>query len=496
MRLPTLATAAALLAAVALLAACSEDASLSISGPAAFDADGSPAGDRYDAIAENPFVLTAAEPVSTFSVDADGASYANVRRFITREGLRPPADAVRTEEFLNYFDLHNPYDDDAHPVAVSGEVSACPWRPEHRLIRIGLRGAPLPDGERVPQNFTFLIDVSGSMQGSDRLDLLKTGFAAFAKTLDARDRVAVVTYGSASTLALAPTPGNEHDRIIAALDALGAGGSTAGAAGITTAYDLAEESFIAGGNNRVVVGTDGDFNVGVSSREALVELIEERRGAGVFLTVVGVGRGNLNDASLEQIANRGNGTYEYAATARDIEKVFVHEVDKFTTVAQDVKIQVAFDTAVVQAYRLIGYENRVLANGDFGDDAEDAGEIGANQSITALYEVKPVDGDGGGTLEEVQTSTVYLRYKRPGATESVFFSTPVFDAGAGFRESSDRQRFSAASAAFALTIRNSDYRGTANADSARVWLETTAGMPDAHGYKRELAEVMAAFGRL
>lgn len=480
-----------------LAAACTEDQGLGIGDGSFADGPGA-AGDRYAPITENPFVYTAVEPVSTFAVDADGGSYANVRRFIVEEGLQPPADAVRTEEFLNYFDLDYVYDDPTHPVAVNGEISACPWRPEHRLVRIGLKGAPLPPGERAAQNFTFLIDVSGSMLGTDRLDLLKTGFGAFAKTLDARDRVAIVTYGSSSAVALAPTPGNEQTRILTALNGLGAGGSTAGAAGITTAYDLAEESFVAGGNNRVVVGTDGAFNVGPSSQEELIALIEERREAGIFLTVVGVGRGNLNDAGLEQIANNGNGTYEYVSRAEDIEKVFVHERDKFTTVAQDVKVQVTFDTAVVKAYRLIGYENRALASDDFADDGEDAGELGAGQSVTALYEVLPAEAaaDDGETLDDVAAFAIDVRYKRPGETESALFSTPIFDVGASFAESSDRHRFAAATAAFALTVRRSDYRGSANVDSARTWLATTTELADEHGYKWELGEVMAAFGGL
>ena len=491
------ATPSALAAALALaLASCSGE----LGGPGAFvDAAGAGAlaGDRYAEIAENAFVLAAEAPVSTFSIDADGGSYANARRYVVDEGLRPPADAVRTEEFVNYFDLGYAYPDPTHPLAAHGEVSACPWAPAHRLVRIGLRGAPL--AERVATNFVFLVDVSGSMLGTDRLDLLKAGFGAFAKTLDARDRVAIVTYGSDSGVALAPTPGSEQGAILAALDGLAAGGRTAGAAGLRTAYDLAEDNFVTGGNNRVIVGTDGDFNVGPSDTEELVALIEARREAGVFLTVVGVGRGNLNDAGLEQLANRGNGTYEYAGTAADIEKVFVHERDKFTTVAQDVKVQVAFDTSVVRAYRLIGYENRVLPDEAFEDDGADGGELGAGQSVTALYELVLSEGVGaanGETLGEPAAVTVHLRYRRPGEAEAVASSLPVHDAGGDFAAASPQHRFAAATAGFALLLRQSDYRGTVTADSARVWLQATRDLPDPHGYKRGLREMVEAFRRL
>ena len=489
------ATPSALAAALALaLASCSGE----LGGPGAFvDAAGAGAlaGDRYAEIAENAFVLAAEAPVSTFSIDADGGSYANARRYVVDEGLRPPADAVRTEEFVNYFDLGYAYPDPMHPLAAHGEVSACPWAPAHRLVRIGLRGAPL--AERVATNFVFLVDVSGSMLGTDRLDLLKAGFGAFAKTLDARDRVAIVTYGSDSGVALAPTPGSEQGAILAALDGLAAGGRTAGAAGLRTAYDLAEDNFVTGGNNRVIVGTDGDFNVGPSDTEELVALIEARREAGVFLTVVGVGRGNLNDAGLEQLANRGNGTYEYAGSASDIEKVFIHERSRFTTVAQDVKVRVAFDTTLVRAYRLIGYENRLLSAEDFDDEDADAGELGADQSVTALYEVVPAGvPDGGEALGEVTTCTIELRYRRPGQPDGAALSLPVLDAGGAFAEASAPHRFAAATAGFALLIRQSDYRGTMTADSARLWLQATRELPDPHGYKRGLREMVEAFRRL
>jgi len=292
-------------------------------------------GDVYNEILENQFINVEDEAISTFSIDADGASYANVRRYLTQDNQLPPAGAVRTEELINYFDLDYEYTDSSHPISLNGEVSQCPWNEQNKLIRIGIQGKPIPQHETPSSNFVFLIDVSGSMKSSDKLDMLKTGFKLFVDELDANDRVAIVTYAGSAELILDSTPGNDKTTIKNAINRLGAGGGTAGAEGIITAYEIAEDNFINDGNNRIIIGTDGDFNIGPVSSEELVTLIEEKREIGVFLTVLGVGRGNYNDAALEQIANNGNGTFEYIDNIQQLQKVFIHDFNKFYTVAKE-----------------------------------------------------------------------------------------------------------------------------------------------------------------
>jgi Ca-activated chloride channel homolog len=443
-------------------------------------------GDRYMALEENPFINVVEQPISTFSIDADGASYANVRRFILQENKKPPKGAIRTEELINYFDLDYSYDSNIHPISLNGEVSASPWNPSNKLIRIGIKGQPINDSELPPSNFVFLIDVSGSMASSDKLELLKNGFKLFVDQLQVDDRVAIVTYAGNAGVVLESTPGNEKKKIKDAISRLGSGGGTAGAQGIITAYKIAQDHFIAHGNNRIVMGTDGDFNVGISSREKLVKLIEEKRELGIFLTVLGVGRGNLNDAALEQIADKGNGTYEYIDHLEQLKKVFLYEYSKFFTVAKDVKVQIEFNKENVEAYRLIGYENRVLNTEDFNNDDKDAGDIGSNQNITAIYEIKPKENIH---FKSIPTFTINFRYKKPDADTSIPLTLAIYDQGKSFNEASDYMKFTASIACFSMLISNSSYKGTSNYEDILEWIKDI-NLTDKHGFKQEFIELV------
>ena len=345
--------------------------------------------ESYAHIDENDFKLVSASPLSTFSIDVDRASYANIRRFI-QAGERPPMDAVRIEEMINYF----PYDwDDVageHPFAVTTEVSQAPWKREHRLVRIGLHAQSIDTDDLPPSNLVFLLDVSGSMDYADKLPLLKKAFTLLVDQLRPQDRVAIVVYAGAAGLVLPSTPGDRQDEILAALEQLQAGGSTAGGAGLKLAYETAREHYIDGGNNRIVLATDGDFNVGPSSDGEMVRLIEKERESGTFLTVLGFGTGNLKDSKMEQIADHGNGNFHYVDGLLEARKVLVEEMGgTLVTLARDVKLQIEFNPARVAGYRLIGYENRLLDDEDFNDDTKDAGELGAGHTVTALYEVVP-----------------------------------------------------------------------------------------------------------
>lgn len=442
-------------------------------------------GDQYEQLEENPFIQVTDQPVSTFSIDADGASYANVRRFIEQDNQLPPKGAVRTEELINYFDLDYDYSDPTHPIGLNGEVSQCPWDTSHQLIRIGIKGKPIPAHQLPPSNFVFLIDVSGSMNSPDKLELLKTGFKNFVDELSAVDRVAIVTYAGSPGVALASTPGSDKTTIKNAIDGLGAGGSTNGAGGIISAYEIAEQHFIENGNNRIVMGTDGDFNVGISDRDELVELIEAKRDLGIFLTVLGVGRGNLNDAALEQIANNGNGTYEYIDKVEQLHKVFIYEYSKFYTVAKDVKVQVAFNSANVEAYRLIGYENRLLNQEDFEDDSRDAGEIGADQNITALYEIVPRATPD----RNAPTFTIDFRYKEPRSETSVPLELEIYDQETAFGDATDFMKFTASVASFSMLISDSQYKGNSGYDAIQNWL-IPLSLDDPHGFKAEFRQLV------
>ena len=353
-----------------------------------------PNTEDYEHVVDNPFLRVRDEPLSTFSVDVDTASYANVRRFLDH-GTLPPKDAVRIEEMLNYFPYDDPPPTGDAPVAVHVEAAACPWSQGHRLARIGLTARPVGREGRPPSNLVFLIDVSGSMTDANKLPLLKSALRAMVGRLGENDRVAIVVYAGASGLVLPSTSCQEKAKIVAALDGLESGGSTNGGAGIQLAYDQAVANFLNGGTNRVILATDGDFNVGIASQGELVRMIEAKAKSGVFLTVLGVGMGNLKDATLEQLADKGNGHYAYIDSLREARKVLVEELGStLVTVAKDVKVQVEFNPAKVGAYRLIGYENRLLRAQDFNDDTKDAGEVGAGHHVTALYELVPPGKEG------------------------------------------------------------------------------------------------------
>ncbi len=463
-----------------------ENSELYLSGPVGFN-EISLGGDNYTEYEENPFVNAADNPVSTFSIDADGASYSNVRRFIMEENQLPPKGAVRTEELINYFQLDYEYNNTTHPIAINGEVGECPWNISNKLIRIGLKGQPISRDKLPVSNFVFLIDVSGSMGSEDKLDLLKNGFKYLVDELSDEDRVAIVTYAGVAGIVLNSTSGSKKQVIKDAIDKLGSGGSTAGAEGIITAYEIAQEYLVANGNNRIIIGTDGDFNVGPSSQEELVSLIEEKRDLGIFLTVLGVGRGNLNDATLEQIANHGNGTYEYIDNLEQLKKVFIYDYNKFYTVAKDVKIQVKFNPLNIEAYRLIGYENRALNQEDFEDDSKDAGEIGSNQNITALYEVIPKKT----TLnyKAVPTFTIDFRYKEPASDISVAMELEIFDEGNTFEQSTDFMKFMTSVASFSMLLTESEYKGTSSYDEIINWLNSIH-LNDEHGFKEAFKNIV------
>ncbi|HUT92183.1 MAG TPA: VWA domain-containing protein [Thermoguttaceae bacterium] len=465
------------------------------------------AGDRYDRLVENPFRMVKDHPLSTFSIDVDTASYANVRRFLLAEGRLPPPDAVRIEELVNYFDYDYAGPEDDVPFAAHIEVAGCPWKAGHRLVRVGLKGRQIENEQRPAANLVFLLDVSGSMDSPDKLPLLKEGMKLLAGQVREDDRVAIVVYASAEGLALPSTSGAEREKIIAALDQLEAGGSTAGGAGIELAYRVAQENFIEGGVNRVLLCTDGDFNVGTSSTGDLVRMVEERAKKGVFLSVLGFGRGNLNDAMMENISNKGNGNYAYIDGITEARKVLVEQAGgTLVTIAKDVKIQIEFNPARVAAYRLIGYENRILAAEDFNDDKKDAGEIGAGHTVTALYEVVPAgeevdvpsvdplkyqtptrDSDDESVRKEALT--LKLRYKAPDGDTSKLLEFPVVDSGGAFGKASPDFQFAAAVASFGMLLRGSEHQGDATYDAV-VEIATAAKGPDVHGYRAELLEMV------
>ncbi len=439
-------------------------------------------GDRFNDFEENQFISVANQPVSTFSIDADGASYSYVRRMITSETDVPKA-AVRTEELINYFPLNYDQPAGGAPIAVNGEVADCPWAQGHKLIRIGLQGKTIPN--LPPSNIVLLIDVSGSMSSDDKLELLKEGFEILVDQFDAQDRIAIVTYAGSAGVVLESTPGDEKTKIKKAINKLGSGGSTAGAEGIITAYEIAQENFIPGGNNRIIIGTDGDFNVGPSSQEELVSLIEEKRELGIFLTVLGVGSGNLNDGMLEQIADNGNGTYEYIDNLEQAKKVFVYDFGKLYTVAKDVKVQVVFNPDIVSQYRLIGYENRLLTEEEFETDSTDAGEIGAGQNITALYEIIPTNSG----LDNVPTFTIDFKYKEPDSDVSIPLQLDIFDEGKSFSEASEHLRFTSSVAAFGMLLRQSAFSGNASYEKVIEWANGSKSY-DPNGFREEFVELV------
>lgn len=468
-----------------------------------------PDGDRYEPIVENSFTIPRGEEaLSTFSIDVDTASYANVRQFLQQMRRLPPPNAVRIEELVNYFeyDYAPPSESDEAPFASSIEVANCPWAPKHRLVRIGVKGREVETEKRPLSNLVFLVDVSGSMQDANKLPLLVSGLKRLTRRLGENDRVAIVVYASSEGVALPSTSGAERGTILAALDNLRAGGSTAGGAGIQLAYELAEQNFIEGGVNRVLLCTDGDFNVGVTNTDALADLVEMKaKETGVFLSVLGFGRGNLNDAMMETVSGRGNGVYAYIDSDREAHRVLVRQMSgTLVTIAKDVKLQVEFNPQHVARYRLIGYENRMLAAQDFNDDTKDAGEIGAGHTVTALYEIVPTGVAADGDVDELKYQaseqptadaeppadpspemlTLKIRYKQPDGDVSTKLEFPLVDNGSGLEEASDDFRFASAVAEFGLLLRNSQHKGSASYENLIERAEANVGQ-DAHGDRAE-----------
>ena len=450
--------------------------------------------ENYAAIVENQFTSPQDQPLSTFSIDVDYASYSNTRRFI-KNGSLPPVDAVRIEELVNYFPYHYAEPMAGQPFSVHTELSPCPWQPENQLLHIGLKAKEVPMAEVPASNLVFLLDVSGSMSSPDKLPLLINSFQLLTNQLRSEDRVAIVVYAGASGVVLPSTPGNQKDRILAALEGLEAGGSTAGSEGIELAYQIAEEHFIQNGNNRIILATDGDFNVGVSSEGALRRLIEQKREKGVFLSVLGFGTGNIQDVKMETLADHGNGQYAYIDDLMEARKFLVTELSStLLTVAKDVKIQIEFNPERVGKYRLIGYENRLLAAEDFNNDQKDAGEIGAGHTVTALYELMP-PGTGSAKVDplkyQAKTSTsaaqsgewgmLKLRYKEPQGSTSKLIAEPITQADWTPQPSEDLA-FSSAVAGFGMLLRKSEHAGNMNYEQVLALARSGKG-EDYSGYR-------------
>ncbi len=463
----------------------------------------------YDKIIENPYLKVSDNPLSTFSIDVDAASYSNVRRYL-KNGQLPPAGAVRIEEMINYFHYEYPQPIGKDPFAVHTEIAVCPWNTQHQLVMIGLQGKKMDVKELPPSNLTFLIDVSGSMFSPDKLPLVKASLQLLVDQLRPVDRVAIVAYAGNAGLVLPSTNGNKSATIKEAIERLEAGGSTAGGAGIQLAYKIAKENFEKEGNNRVILCTDGDFNVGASSDDALERMIEEERKSGVYLTVLGFGTGNYQDAKMQKLADKGNGNHAYIDQLSEAKKVLVNEFGgTLYTIAKDVKLQVEFNPKQIKGYRLIGYENRMLAKEDFNNDQKDAGELGSGHTVTALYELVPVGVDmpeqssvdslryqvnlQAITTEQAKLSdeilTIKLRYKQPDSDKSSLVSYPLQGKAIAIEKASENLRFASAVASFGMMLRNSAFKG----NSSYVFLQSLAGKAlgaDREGYRKEFLELV------
>jgi Ca-activated chloride channel family protein len=481
-----------------------------------YDRRAAPNTASYAPIIDNPFRRASQEELSTFSSDVDTASYANLRRFINQNQL-PPAAAVRIEEMVNYFNYDYAQPSTKDPIGASMEIASAPWNPTHRLVRIGIKARDIDSRRRPSSNLVFLIDVSGSMQPPERLPLIKSGLKMLAGSLTENDHVSIVVYAGASGVVLPYTSGNRRDIINAALDRLEAGGSTNGGAGIQLAYQIATSNFIPGGVNRVILATDGDFNVGVTNQNELTRLIQERAKSGVFLSVLGVGTDNLKDSTMERLADTGNGNYAYLDSLNEAYKVLVEQMSgTLVTVAKDVKLQVDFNPAVVEAYRLIGYENRLLANADFNNDRKDAGDMGAGHTVTALYEIVPRGGSVPGPDVDPlkyqtpaqapapapqvrngssETLTLKIRYKDPDGTESKLLSLPLTDREGTFSKASADFRFAASVAEFGMIMRDSPYRGKASIGEVIENAQASKGS-DRNGYRQEFIGLVQKTRRL
>ncbi len=470
----------------------------------------------YATIHENGYKDVLRQPLSTFSIDVDRASYSNVRRFINM-GQVPPRDAVRIEEMINYFSYDYPEPVDEHPFSVSTELSSCPWNDDHQLLHVGLKGKEMKKDEIPPSNLVFLLDVSGSMNAANKLPLLKSSFELLVKQMRGDDRVAIVVYAGAAGLVLESTPGDQEEKILEAIHRLNAGGSTAGGAGLKLAYKVATENYIENGNNRIILATDGDFNVGASSNAEMERMIEKEREKGIYMTVLGFGMGNYKDDKMEIIADKGNGNYAYIDNIQEARKVMISEfAGTMFTIARDVKFQLEFNPQRVKAYRLIGYENRLLNDEDFNDDKKDAGEMGAGHTVTALYEIIPAGSD-----EEVskidplkyqdnperdkvrpdknaELLTIKLRYKKPDGFKSILIEKPVQGEILSMDEVSDNFRFAAAVAGFGMLLRNSEFKAELTVGDV-ISMARSARGEDEEGYRNEFiklvktAESLSAF---
>jgi Ca-activated chloride channel family protein len=455
--------------------------------------------EQYGLITENEFRSPLVEPRSTFSSDVNTASYSNLRRYIDQQNQLPPKNAILLAELVNYFPYRYPKPVGDDPVSLTLDLAACPWKPEHKLVRIGVKARELAPSELPPRNLVFLVDTSGSMQQHNRLPLVRKSLGLLVDTLTDRDRVGVVTYAGDSRVALRPTAGGDKRRIMSVIDGLVANGGTNGEGGIRKAYELARATFLDGGVNRVILCTDGDFNVGTTDQGELVRLIEEQRRSGVFLTILGYGMGNYKDATLKELANHGNGHHAYIDTLDEARKVFVEQGGALVCVAKDVKFQVDFNPARVTAYRLIGYENRLLKQEDFKNDAKDAGDMGSGHTVTALYEVVPAgvkidlpavdplkyQTPPGPTGDAGEWLAVKVRYKQPDGEASKELSAVLKGAGAAMGEDF---RFASAVAEFGLVLRESPYKGGASLDAV---VERAGGAlgDDPNGHRREFVEL-------
>jgi len=460
--------------------------------------------EAYNALSENGFIKTTHDPLSTFSIDVDTASYSNMRRFIN-QGALPPVGAIRIEEMINYFSYDYPRPENKKPFSVTTELGPCPWNAEHKLVRIGLKAKDIDKKDLPPSNLVFLVDVSGSMSAPNKLPLLKQSMKMLVQQLDKDDRVSMVVYAGMGFILLEPTAGSEQKKILAAIDMLGAGGSTHASSGIITAYKLAKQVYMPKGNNRIILASDGDFNVGTTSRGELQKLIEDKRKSGIYLTVLGFGMGNYHDDTMEILADKGNGNYAYIDNLLEAKKVMVKEMSgTMFALARDVKIQVEFNPAMVGAYRLIGYENRALADSDFSNDTKDAGEIGVGHTVTALYELIPagsddlpridplkyqqVKGTGNGQYNN-ELMTVKLRYKPLHQKKSLLLTTTVPNRKIALNSTSNDFRFAAAVAGFGMLLQDSDLRGELDYDQVLTLAKNAKGTDD-EGYRAEFIRLV------
>jgi len=460
--------------------------------------------ESYKSIVSNHFKNTKDDPLSTVSIDVDTASYSNIRRFLNKQDQLPPKNAVRIEEMVNYFNYNYPQPTNNDPFSITTELSNAPWNKDHQLLHVGIQGKKLDLSKAPSSNLVFLIDTSGSM--SSALDLVKSSLKMLVEQLRATDKIAIVTYSGYASLALPSTSGVNKKQIVNAIDSLKAGGSTAGGEGIQQAYRIAKQNFIHGGNNRIMLATDGDFNVGISSRQDLEDLIVSKRDEHIFLSVLGFGHGNYQDDNMETLADKGNGNYSYIDNLLEAKKVLVKEMSgTLYTVAKDVKIQIEFNPVKVKSYRLIGYENRLLNKEDFNNDKKDAGELGAGHTVTALYEIIPADVSDthsnvddlkyqNTTINQVAMSSnelanVKLRYKKPTGNNSQLIVRPVIDNKVAFEQSSNNFRFSSAVAGFGLLLRDSKFKGDISYQDV-IEIAKYAKGKDLEGYRSEFVQLV------